>query len=252
MDLAKLLTSPWVWGGIGLLVYQRTRNTSSIDPNAKPPATPTTGAACGYPASGLPPAPAKTVAELQNRVWRAILSYNGKVNDTANGMGFVPDTIGKTYAKYLAEFLAESAIKNNVPLDLLVALARRESSFIPTVTTGRYEAIGWTDEAIKKAVQNQWAIGPLQVKPVVFTEVGLASPSRWPGDPIPWRHPARLRDAVEAGARYLKKQRDRFGSWCAALHAYNVGPGAYAKGSRAERYVSQIIAWANNYTELRT
>jgi hypothetical protein len=192
------------------------------------------------------------VAELQNRVWRTILDYNGKVNDTANAMGFVSDVIGKTYAKYLAEYLVESALKNKVPLDLLVALAQAESAFVPTVTTSRYEAIGWTDDAIRKAVQNQWAVGPLQVKPFVFTEVGLASPSRWLGDPVPWRHPARLRDAVEAGARYLAKQRNRFGTWCAALHAYNVGPTAYQQGRRSNSYAEKIINWANGYTELRT
>lgn len=225
---------------------------SNLNPNAKPTPTPTNGAGCGYPQTGLPPAPAKTIAELQNRVWRTILDYNGKVNDTANAMGFAPDIIGKTYAKYLAEYLVESATKNKVPLDLLVALARRESAFVPTVTTGRFEALGWTDDAIRKAVQNQWAIGPLQVKPMVFTEVGLASPARWPGDPVPWKHPARLRDAVEAGARYLAKQQNRFGSWCAALHAYQVGPGAYQQGKRNTSYVNQIINWANQYTDLRT
>lgn len=251
MAWAKLLSNPWVWTGVGLLVLARPKGTN-LSANAKPPATPTTGAGCGYPVPGLPPAPAKTIAELQNRVWRAILDYNGKVNDTANAMGFVPDIIGKTYAKYLAEYLVESAIKNKVPLDLLVAMARRESAFIPTVTTSRFEALGWTDEAIRKAVQNQWAIGPLQVKPMVFTEVGLPNPGRWLGDPVPWKHPARLRDAVEAGARYLARQQKRFGTWCAALHAYQVGPGAFQQGRRNEKYVSQIISWANQYTELRT
>jgi len=250
MAWAKLLSNPWVWTGVGLLVLARPKGTN-LSANAKPPATPITGAGCGYPRADLPPAPAKTIAELQNRVWRTILDYNGKVNDTANAMGFVPD-IGKTYAKYLAEYLVESAIKNKVPLDLLMALARRESAFIPTVTTSRFETLGWTDEAIRKAVQNQWAIGPLQVKPMVFTEVGLPSPGRWLGDPVPWKHPARLRDAIEAGARYLAKQQKRFGTWCAALHAYQVGPGAFQKGRRKEKYVSQIISWANQYTELRT
>lgn len=251
MAWAKLLSNPWVWGVVGLVLVARPRSTG-LQPGAKPAPTPTTGAGCGYPQADLLPAPAKTVAELQNRVWRAILDYNGKVNDTANAMGFVPDIIGKTYAKYLAEYLVESATKNKVPLDLLVALARAESAFVPTVTTNRYEAIGWTDEAIRKAVQNQWAIGPLQVKPMVFTEVGLASPIRWLGDSVPWRHPARLRDAVEAGVRYLAKQQARFGTWCAALHAYNVGPTAYQRGSRNDAYAEKIINWANQYTELRT
>jgi len=251
MAWAKSLSNPWLWGAVAAgVVLLRPRG--ALSPNAKPPRTPTTGAGCGYPQTGLPPAPAKTVAELQNRVLGTIRDYNGKVNDTAKSMGFIPDITGKTYAEYLAEYLVESALKNKVPLDLLVALARAESAFVPTVTTGRYEALGWTDEAIRRAVANNWAIGPLQVKPVVFTEVGLPSPSRWLGDPVPWKHPARLRDAVEAGARYLVKQRNRFGSWCAALHAYQVGPGAYQQGRRNEGYVGKIINWANGYTDLRT
>lgn len=248
--MITLLKNPIVWAGAAISVFLWPRNR--LSPNSQPPPTPTMGAGCGYPRADLPPAPAKTIAELQNRVWRAILDYNGKVNDTANAMGFVPDIIGKSYAKYVAEYLVESAIKNKVPLDLLVAMAGRESAFIPTVTTNRFEALGWTDDAIRKAVQNQWAIGPLQVKPMVFTEVGLASPGRWLGDPVPWKHPARLRDAVEAGARYLAKQQKRFGTWCAALHAYQVGPGAFQQGRRNEKYVSQIISWANGYTDPRT
>ncbi|HEU4742604.1 MAG TPA: transglycosylase SLT domain-containing protein, partial [Meiothermus sp.] len=156
------------------------------------------------------------------------------------------------YARDLAAALVGAAQSAGVPLDLLVAQARRESHFLPTVVTNTYLSIGWEDDAIRRAVANNWAIGPLQVKPVVFVEVGLPPPSRWLGDPVRWSSQARLRDAVLAGARYLKKQRDQYGSWCAALHAYTVGPTAYSNGARADSYVSQIINWANGYTELRT
>lgn len=47
-------------------------------------------------------------------------------------------------------------------------------------------------------------------------------------------------------------QQNRFWSWCAALHAYQVGPGAYQRGSRNNSYVDKIIRWANGYTDLRT
>lgn len=240
----------WLWLGaaIGALVLLRPR--PGPNPNAKPTPTPRDGAGCGYPRSDLPPAVAKTNAELIERSWRIILADNGRVNDLAQSYGY--EAPPGQYARDLAAALVGAAQSAGVPLDLLVAQARRESSYLPTVVTNTYLSIGWEDDAIRRAAANNWAIGPLQVKPGVFPEVGLPSPSRWLGDPVRWSSQARLRDAVLAGARYLKKQRDRYGSWCAALHAYTVGPTAYSNGARADGYVSQIIAWANEYTELRT
>lgn len=240
----------WLWLGaaIGALILLRPRG--GLEANAKPAPTPRDGAGCGYPRSDLPPAVAKTNAELIERTWRIILDGNGRINDLAQSYGY--EALPGQYARDLAAALVGAAQSAGVPLDLLVAQARRESAFAPTVVTNAYLSIGWEDEAIRRAVANNWAIGPLQVKPGVFVEVGLANPIRWLGDPTPWSHPARLQQSVLAGARYLKKQRDRFGNWCAALHAYTVGPAAYSHGARADSYVKQIIAWANSYTELRT
>lgn len=249
MALGQLARNPWMWlAGIGALILMRPR--PGPNPNAKPAPTPRDGAGCGYPRTDLPPAVAKSNAELIERTWRVILADNGRVNDLAQSYGY--EALPGQYARDLAAALVGAAQSAGVPLDLLVAQARRESSFAPTVVTNAYLAIGWEDDAIRRAVANNWAIGPLQVKPGVFPEVGLPSPSRWLGDPVRWSSQARLRDAVLAGARYLAKQKSRFGTWCAALHAYTVGPAAYANGARADGYVSQIIAWANNYTELRT
>lgn len=230
----------WLWLGAaaGALILLRPRG--GLNPNAKPAPTPRDGSGCGYPRSDLPPAVAKTNAELIERTWRIILADNGRVNDLAQSYGY--EASPGQYARDLAAALVGAAQSAGVPLDLLVAQARRESSYLPTVVTNTYLSIGWEDDAIRRAVANNWAIGPLQVKPPVFVEVGLPSPKRWLGDPVRWSSPARLRDAVLAGARYLKKQRDRYGSWCAALHAYTVGPTAYSNGARADKYVSQIIA----------
>lgn len=246
---AQLTRNPWVWllGTIGLALFLRSRG---LNPNAKPAPTPRDGAGCGYPRSDLPPAIAKTNAELIERTWRIILADNGRANDLAQSYGY--EALPGQYARDLAAALVGAAQSAGVPLDLLVALARRESAFAPTVVTNTYLSIGWGDEAIRRAVQNNWAIGPLQVKPNVFPEIGLPPPKRWLGDPVRWSSQARLRDAVLAGARYLAKQKSRYGTWCAALHAYTVGPAAYDSGKRADGYVSQIIAWANEYTELRT
>ncbi|MCL6527658.1 MAG: transglycosylase SLT domain-containing protein [Thermaceae bacterium] len=249
MDWTQLARNPLLWLGVGGLLLLR-RGSGGMNPSAPPTPTPKDGAGCGYPRTDLPPAPAKTNAELVDRTWGIILAGNSRVNDLAQSYGY--EALPGQYAKDLAAALVAAAGSAGVPLDLLVAQARRESAFTPTVTTNRYLAIGWGDDAIRQAVQNGWAIGPLQVKPVVFDEVGLANPIRWPGDPVRWSSKSRLNDAVLAGARYLAKQKGRFGSWCAALHAYTVGPGAYQNGSRADSYVTQIISWANGYTELRT
>lgn len=242
----------WLWAGagvVGLVILSRARAT---DAPVLPGPTPPTGN-CPYPPPGLPPPPSKNRSDLIVRTEQAILAYHGRVNHVASRMGFVPDIMGKNYSRYLAEFLVDSALRNDVPLDLLVALSRAESAHRPTVTTGRYEVLGWSDRAIREALEHNYAIGPLQVKPFVFPEVGLPHPRRWLGDPTPWRHPARLRDAVEAGARYLVRQRRRFGDWCSALHAYNVGPGAFQQGRRNQPYVDRITRWASNeYSHLRT
>lgn len=247
--LAQLARNPWVWlGAIGAFILMRPR--PGLNPNAKPAPTPRDGSGCGYPRTDLPPAVAKTNAELIERTWRLILADNGRVNDLAQSYGY--EAPPGQYARDLAAALVGASQMARVPLDLLVALARRESHFLPTVVTNTYLSIGWEDDAIRRAVQNDWALGPLQTKPSIYAEVGLPNPIRWLGDPVRWSSQARLRDAVLAGARYLKKQRDRFGSWCAALHAYTVGPTAYQNGARADGYVAQIINWANGYTELRT
>lgn len=251
MAWAQLARNPLMWlAGLGILVYAGSRSGSSPNPRAKPAPTPTDGAGCGYPRTDLPPAPAKTNAELIERTWRIILRDSPQISALAQSYGY--EALPGQYARDLAAALVGAAQSAGVPLDLLVAQARRESHFLPTVVTNTYLSIGWEDDAIRRAVANNWAIGPLQVKPGVFVEVGLASPSRWLGDPVRWSSSARLRDAVLAGARYLARQKNRFGSWCAALHAYTVGPGAYGQGKRDERYAAQIITWANEYTELRS
>lgn len=249
MGWAQILTNPWLWGGAVVLLIVSRAQTGQPPPGlVRPPVA----SDCPYPPAGLTP-PAKSRPDLVARTERAILEYHQRVNFVANRMGFVPDTMGKNYSRYLAEFLVDSALRNDVSLALLVSLSRAESAHRPTVTSGRYEVLGFSDRAIRQAIEHDWAIGPLQVKPFVFPEVGLPHPRRWLGDPTPWRHPARLRDAVEAGARYLVRQQRRFGDWCSALHAYQVGPGAFQRGRRNQPYVDRIMRWTlGEHSHLRT
>lgn len=61
-------------GGLGLLALLFGCGSSGINPAAKPVPTPTDGGGCGYPRTALPPGIAKTNAELQDRLWRVIVT----------------------------------------------------------------------------------------------------------------------------------------------------------------------------------
>ena len=64
---------------------------------------------------------------------------------------------------------------------------------------------------------------------------------------------ANIEDPVQsamAGAKYLKEQYDRFGSWALALAAYNAGPGAVSaaggipKYAETQQYVKNVLGHA--------
>jgi soluble lytic murein transglycosylase-like protein len=105
--------------------------------------------------------------------------------------------------------------RTDVPLSVLAAMAQVESNFQPN------------------AVSRAGARGLLQVLPSTAQEleINLGGP-----------------DAdVLAGARYLKRMLDRFGSLELALAAYNAGPTAVARAGQApsvetRTYVSNVLA----------
>lgn len=92
-----------------------------------------------------------------------------------------------------------------IPCDLAYALTRQESGCN-------------TDARSPKNARGLW-----QVTPAAAEEVGIPASSLF--DPVA---------NVTAGARYLRKQFEKFGSWRLALAAYNAGPGA------VERYGNKI------------
>lgn len=97
-----------------------------------------------------------------------------------------------------------------VPAALFHSLIERESSWRPSV------------------VSRSGAVGLAQVKPSTAREV---SPTLDVSDP--WQN-------LVAGACYLRRQFDRFGTWRSALHAYRLGPSAVVTRT-AREYASDII-----------
>lgn len=84
-----------------------------------------------------------------------------------------------------------------------------------------------------KAVSKKGAIGLTQLMPETAKELGVN-----PYDP--WQN-------LLGGAKYLRQQYERFGSWAKALAAYNAGPGRVAEGKipkETQRYVQKVLALA--------
>ncbi len=114
---------------------------------------------------------------------------------------------------------ADIATREGVPPELFLALVHAESSFNP------------------KALSRVGAIGLTQLMPATAKELGVN-----PHDPV---------QNLVGGARYLRWQFERFGSWKLALAAYNAGPTRVARLGRipniteTKNYVSKIITMAS-------
>lgn len=101
---------------------------------------------------------------------------------------------------YRGPFLAQAraaAQRHGVPPDLFARLVQRESNWHP------------------RARSHKGALGLAQLMPATAARLGVD-----PGDPA---------QNLEGGARYLRRQFERFGTWRLALAAYNAGPEAVAR-----------------------
>ncbi len=126
----------------------------------------------------------------------------------SNSSRLRPDTIRKKShtaiprysGKYRGEYMKlarAAAQKHNIPEDLFLRLVQQES--------------GWN----ANAKSHKGALGLAQLMPATARNLKV--------DPlIPQQN-------LEGGARYLRIQYNRFGSWRLALAAYNAGPQAVLK-----------------------
>ncbi|SMX35758.1 lytic transglycosylase domain-containing protein [Maliponia aquimaris] len=110
--------------------------------------------------------------------------------------GDLPAYRGRYKGQY-ADMARTAARKHGIPEDLFLRLVNQESRFNP------------------KALSHKGAIGLAQLMPDTARLLGVD-----PHDPV---------QNLEGGARYLKQQYQKFGSWKLALAAYNAGPGAVEK-----------------------
>ncbi len=108
----------------------------------------------------------------------------------------VPGYSGRYKGAYL-KLAREAARQHGVPEDLFLRLVQQES--------------GWNSGA----VSHKGATGLAQLMPATARRLGVDATD--PGQNL------------EGGARYLRQQYDRFGSWRLALAAYNAGPEAVEK-----------------------
>jgi soluble lytic murein transglycosylase-like protein len=116
-----------------------------------------------------------------------------------------------------------AATSNGIDPALLKGLVQQESGFDPNARSGA------------------GAVGLTQLMPGTAAALGVTDPT----DPV---------QSLQAGARYLREQLDRFGGdERLALAAYNAGPGAVAKYggvppyAETQGYVNKVLANAASY-----
>lgn len=121
------------------------------------------------------------------------------------------ETVPKYSGKYSGEYLTlakAAARKYDIPEDLFLRLVQQESGFN------------------QGAVSPKGAIGLAQLMPGTAALLGV--------------DPNNAEDNLHGGARYLKMQYDKFGTWELALAAYNAGPDAVVAANGVPNYAETL------------
>ncbi|MBT2132118.1 transglycosylase SLT domain-containing protein [Planktotalea lamellibrachiae] len=147
-------------------------------------------------------------SQLQVLDTRAAQQYAGSTRLLPKGVAVetsygIPSYSGKYRGQYM-DMALSAARRHGIPEDLFLRLVQQES--------------GWNPRAKSHA----GAIGLAQLMPFTAKKLGVN-----PHDPY---------QNLEGGARYLRRQYDRFRSWRLALAAYNAGPEAVKKYSGVPPY----------------
>ena len=149
---------------------------------------------------------------------RAAQQYNNSVRlqppriEVPGAPGSTPAYTGSYRGQYL-DVARSAARRNRVPEDLFLRLVQQES--------------GWNPNARS----HKGALGLAQLMPQTARALGVD-----PSDAV---------QNLDGGARYLRQQYDKFGTWRLALAAYNAGPGAVERYSGVPPY-----AETQNYVQV--
>lgn len=149
---------------------------------------------------------------------RAAVQYSGstRLQPKRDWIEATPAFTGSYRGPYL-DIARNAARQHGVPEDLFLRLVQQESN--------------WN----VAAVSHKGAIGLAQLMPETARRLAVD-----PNDP---------HQNLEGGARYLRQQYDRFGTWKLALAAYNAGPeavtthGGVPPYRETQDYVQRI--WGN-------
>lgn len=167
------------------------------------------------------PAFAETLRQATSRVPAADGSHDAgaPVSPTTAaptaGLSEIADRLPAAARPWLGQ-IEQAANRHGLDPRLLVALVAQESGFRPD------------------ARSSAGALGLTQLMPATARELGVD-----PHDP---------EANLDGGARYLRRQLDRFGSVPLALAAYNAGPGRVAAAggipdiTQTQRYVASVTA----------
>lgn len=129
----------------------------------------------------------------------------------------------ETVSKY-DDAIESASAKYGVDASLLKAVIHAESGFNTN------------------AVSHSGAQGLMQLMPATAASLGV-------------RDPFNPNQSIDAGARYLKHQIDRFGDEKSAIAAYNAGPGAVARYGgvppykETQNYVNKVLSYRNSYSD---